>query len=98
MLDFFCESGADKALLDEGVVLDDTLPLRLKEVQLLDEVCIVLVKLPVSVDIGKESPVIKVIDGVLKNGIGGLVAPEVTTEPGGERLQQLVRGIIGRGV
>ena len=98
MFDFFCKSGTDKALLDEGTVLDDTLSLCLKEVQLLDKVCIVLVKLSVLVDIHKESPVVKVIDGVLKNGIGGSIAPEVVTEPGGERLQWFVRGIIGRSV
>ena len=98
MLDLFCESGADKALLDDGAVLDNTLLLHLKEVQFLDEVCIILVELLVSVDVGKESPVIKVVDSILENGIGGLVAPEATMEPGGEWLQRLIRGIIGRGV
>ena len=98
MFDFFCESGADEALLDESTVFDDTLLLRLKEVQLLDEVHIVLVKLPISVDIGEESPVIEVIDSILKNGVGGSVAPEATMEPGGEWLQWLVRGVVRRGV
>ena len=98
MFDFFCESGADKALLNESMVLDDTLSLRLKEVQLLDKVCIVLVELSIPVDVCKESPVIKVIDGILKNGIGGSVAPEAMVEPGREWLQWFVRGIIGRGI
>ena len=80
------------------MVLDDTLSLRFKEVQLLDEVCVILVELPVSVDVCEESPVIEVIDSILENGIGGSVAPEVTAEPGGEWLQWLVRGIIGRSI
>ena len=94
MFDLFSESGADKTLLDKSAVLDDTLLLHFKEVQLLDEVCVILVKLPILVDVGEESPVIKVIDGILENGVGGLVTPEVMTEPGREWLQQLVRGII----
>ena len=98
MFDFFCESRADEASLDEGMVLDDALLLHLKEVQLLDKVCIVLVELSIPVDICKESPVIKVVDGILENGIGGPVAPEAMVEPGGEQLQWLVRGIIRRGV
>ena len=98
MLDLLCELGADKAFLDEGMVLDDALSLHLKEVQLLDEVCIILVELLISVDIREESPVIEVIDGILKDGIGGSVTPEAAMEPGRERLQWLVRGVIGRGV
>ena len=85
-------------LLNKSMVLDDALLLRFEEVQLLDEVHIVLVKLPILVDIGEESPVIKVVDSVLENGIGGSVTPEAMTEPGGEQLQWLVRGVIGRGI
>ena len=85
-------------LLDDGMVFDDTLPLCLKEVQLLDKVCIVLVVLSVLVDIRKESPVIEVIDGILKNGVGGLITPEATLEPGGEWLQWFVRGLVRRSV
>ena len=98
MLDLLCESGADEALLDEGMILDDALSLCLKEVQLLDEVRVVLVKLPILVDIREESPVIEVIDSILKDGISGSVVPEATTEPGGERFQWFVRGVIGRGI
>ena len=98
MLDLFCESGADEALLNEGTVLDDALLLHIKEVQFLDKLCVILVELSVLVNVSKESPVIEVIDGVLENGIGGLVTPEVMTEPGGEWLQWFVRGVIGRGV
>ena len=98
MLDLLAESGVDEAVLDKSSVLDNTLSFCLKKLQLLDQVCIVLVELSISVDIGKESPVIKVIDGVLKNGIGGTVTPEVTTEPGGEGFQWFVRGVIGRGI
>ena len=98
MLDLFCESGADEAFLDEGTIFDDALSLCLKEVQFLDEVRIILVELLVLVDVGKESPVIEVVDGVLENGIGGPVAPEAMAEPGGEWLQWFVRGIIGSGI
>ena len=98
MFDFLAESGVDEAVLDKSSVLDDTLSFHFKELQLLDQVCIVLVELSISVDVGEESPVIEVIDGILKNGIGGLVAPEAMAEPGGKRLQGFVRGIIGRGI
>ena len=95
VFDLFCELGADEALLNKSMVLDNTLSLCLKEVQLLEEVCIILVKLSVLVDIHEESPVIEVVDCILENGIGCPVAPEVTAEPGGEQLQRLVRGESG---
>ena len=98
MLDFLAESGMDEAVLDESLVLDDTLSFCLKKLQLLDQVCIVLVELSISVDVGKESPVIEVVDSVLENGIGGSVAPKATSEPGGEGFQWFVRGIIRRGI
>ena len=98
MFDFFCESGADEALLDEGTILDDALLLCLKEVQLLDKVRIVLVKLSILVDIFEESPVVKVIDSIFEDGIGGSITPEAAMEPGGEQLQWFVRGVIGRSV
>ena len=98
MFDFLAESGMDEAVLDKSSVLDDALSFRFEELQLLDQVRIVLVELMISVDIGKESPVIEVVDGILENGIGGAVAPEATMEPGGEGFQWFVRGIIGRGV
>ena len=98
MLDFFGEAGVDEAVLDNSVVFDDALSLCLKELQLLDQVHIVLVELMISVDIGKESPVVKVIDSILKNGIGGLVTPEAAAEPGREGFQGFVRCVIGRGV
>ena len=98
MFDLFGKSGVDKSVLNKSAVLDDALSFCLEELQLLDEVCVVLVELAVSVDIGKESPVIEVIDGILENGIGGPVTPEATAEPGGERFQGLVRGIIRRGI
>ena len=98
MFDFFCELGTDEALLDEGVVLDNALLLRLKEVQLLDEVHVVLVKLSVLVDIREESPVVEVIDGILENGIGGLITPEAVMEPGREQLHWFVRGVVRRSI
>ena len=85
-------------LLDEGVAFDDTLMLCFQEVQLLDNVGILLVILTILVDVGEESPVVEVIDGVLKDGIHGLVAPEATMEPAREWLHWLVRGVVGSSV
>ena len=96
MFDFFGKAGVDEVVLDNSMVFDDTLSLCLEELQLLDQVRIVLVKLMISVDVGKESPVIEVIDGVLENGIGGPVTPEATTEPGREGFKGLVRCVVGR--
>ena len=98
MFDLLAELGMDEAVLDESLVFDDALSFCFKELQLLDQVCIVLVELSIAVDIGEESPVVEVIDGILENGIGGAVAPEATMEPGGEGLQWFVRGIVGSGV
>ena len=98
MLDLFAELGVDEAILNECSILDDALSFCLEKLQLLDQVHIVLVKLLILVDVGEESPVVEVIDSILKNGIGGMVAPEMTTEPGGEGFQWFVRGIIRRGV
>ena len=83
MLDPVCESSGDEALLDEGMVLDGALVVCFQKLQLLDEVGAFLVILPVPVDVGEESPVIEVIDCILKDGIGCSVAPEATVEPGG---------------
>ena len=94
MLNFFCEAGRDKALFDKSAAFDNTLSLCLQEVQYLDDVGILLVILLVAVDIGEESPVVEVVDGVLKDGIGCPVAPKVSTEPGREGLHRLVRGVV----
>ena len=96
MFDFFGESGMDKVVLDKSAVLDDTLSLCLEELQLLDQVCVVLVELTISVDIGEESPVVEVVDSILENGIGGPVTPEAAVEPGREGFQGFVRGVVRR--
>ena len=80
------------------MALDDTLSLCFQEVQLLDDVGIFLVILVISVDIGKESPVVEVIDGILEDSICGSVALKATTEPGGEQLHGLVRGVVGSSI
>ena len=98
MFDFLAESGMDEAVLNNSAVLDNTLLFCLEELQLLDQVRIVLVELTILVDVGEESPVVEVIYGILEDGIGGLVTPEVTMEPGGEGFQGLVRCVIRRGV
>ena len=98
MFDFLAELCVDEAVLDKSSVFDDALSFRFKELQLLDQVCIVLVELSILVDVGEESPVIKVIDSILENGVSGVVAPEATTEPGGKGLEGFVRGIIRRGI
>ena len=98
MFDLLAESGVDEAVLNDSSVFDDALLFCFKELQLLDQVRIVLVELSISVDIGEESPIVEVIDGVLENGVSGTVAPEAMTEPGGKWLKGFVRGVIGRGI
>ena len=98
MFDLLAELGMDNAVLNKSSVLDDALLFHLEELQLLDQVCIVLVELAILVDIGKESPIIEVINSILKDGIGGAVAPEAMMEPGGKGFQGFVRCVIGRGV
>ena len=98
MFDLLAESGMDKAVLNESSVLDNALSFCLEEFQLLDQVCVILVELSVSVDIGEEPPVIEVVDGVLENSVGGAVTPEAAAEPSGKGLEGFVRCVIGRGV
>ena len=98
VFDLLAELGVDEVVLNDSSVFDNALSFCFEELQLLDQVRIVLVKLSISVDVGEESPIIEVVDGILKNGISGAVAPEVTTEPGGRWLEGFVRGIIRRGV
>ena len=98
MFDLLAELGVDEPVLDKSSVLDDALSFGLEKLQLLDQVCVILVKLSVPVDVCEESPVIKVIDGVLEDSIGGVVAPEAAAEPGGEGFEGFVRCVIGRGV
>ena len=91
MFDLLAESGVDKAVLNKSSVLDDALSFCLEEFQLLDQVGIILVELSVSVDVGKESPVIEVVDGILENGVRGAVTPEAAAEPSGKGLEGFVR-------
>ena len=98
MFDLLAELGMDEAVLNNSSVLDDAFSFHFKKLQLLDQVCVILVELSVSVDVGKESPVIEVVDGILKNGIGGAITPEAVVKPGGEGLEGFVRQVIGRGV
>ena len=88
----------DKAVFDNSLVFDNAFSFRFEKLQLLDQVCIILVELLVSVDIGEESPVVEVIDSILENGVGGAVTPEAVVKPGGKGLEGFVRGVIGRGV
>ena len=88
----------DEAVLDESLVLDNTLSFCLEEFQLLDQVCVILVELSVSVDVGEEPPVIEVVDSILENSVGGAVTPEAVAEPSGKGFEGFVRCVIGRGV
>ena len=65
----------DEAVLDKSPILDDALSFGLEKLDLLDQVCVILVKLSISVDVSEESPVIEVVDGVLEEGIAGAVSP-----------------------
>ena len=98
MFDLLAESGMDEAVFNNSSVFDNTFSFRFEKLQLLDQVHIILVELSVSVDVGEESPVIKVVDGILENSVGGAVAPEAAAKPGGKGLEGFVRGVIGRGV
>ena len=95
MLDLLCESGCNEALLNKGTGFDSALLVCLQKLQLLGDVGTFLVILAVSVHIGKESPVVKVIDGILEDGVCCSVAPEMMAEPGRQWLHWLVRGIVG---
>ena len=98
MLDFVCKAGGDEAFLAEGAGLFVVFQVSHHEFHLLCDVGTLLIVLAVMVDIGKESPVVKVVDSILKDGICCSVAPKVTMEPGGEWLHWFVSGIIGRGI
>ena len=98
MLDLFGKSRADEALLNNGTVFDSTLLVSFQKFQLLDNVGIFLVILAVLMDVGKESPVIEVIDGILEDSIHCTITPEATTEPGREQLHWFVRGVIRRSI
>ena len=98
MFDLLAESGVDEAVLDESSVLDNALSFGLEEFQLLDQVGVILVELSVSVDVGEESPVIEIVDGILEDRVGSVVAPEAAAKPGGEGLEGFVRCVIGRGI
>ena len=78
MFDLLAESGVDEVVLDKSLVLDDALSFRLEKFKLLDQVHVILVELSVSVDVCKEPPVVKVVDGVLEDGVSGAVAPEAS--------------------
>ena len=93
MLDLVCKGGSDKAFLTEGVGLLVVFKVCHHELHLLHDVGALLIILLVMVDIGEESPVIKVIDGICCS-----VAPKVMMEPRGEQLHWFVSGIIGRGI
>ena len=83
MLDPVCESGCNEAFLNEGVILDGALMICFQKLQFLGDIGALLVVLAVSMHISEESPVVEVVDGILKEGICCLVAPEVTAEPEG---------------
>ena len=98
MLDPFSELGPNETFFDNGMVFDGTLSVCFQKLQLLDDVSIFLIILVVLVDVGEKSPVIEVVDSVLKNGICCLVAPEAAVKPGGEWLHWFVRGVIGSSI
>ena len=82
MLDPVCELGSNEVLLDEGAIFDGALVVRFQKLQLLDEVGAFLIILPVSMYVSEVSPVIEVIDCILKDSICCSVTPEATVEPG----------------
>ena len=83
-------------LFTEGMGLPVVLEFGCQKFHLLCDVSTFLVILAVVVDIHEESPVIKVIDGILEEGIGCSVTPKVMMEPGREWLHWFVSGIVWR--
>ena len=83
VLDPVCKSSCDEALLDEGMILEGALAICLQKLQLLSDVGALLVILAVPMHIGEESPVIKVVDSILEEGIHCSVTSEAMVEPGG---------------
>ena len=83
MFDPVCKSSCNEVLLDEGMILEGTLMICFQKLQFLGNIGALLVVLVVLMHISKESPVIKVIDGILEEGVCCLVTPEVMVEPGG---------------
>ena len=95
MLDLIGKAGSDESFFTLVSGLAHCLNVSFQKFHLLDEVGMLLIILAVAVDVGKEAPVIEVIDSILENGIGGTVAPKSATEPAGEGLHQLVSGVVG---
>ena len=83
MLDPVSELSHNEVLLDEGTILEGTLMICFQKLELLGNVGALLIVLPVLMHVGEESPVVKVVDGVLEEGICRSVAPEAMVEPGG---------------
>ena len=98
MFDLVCEAGSDEMFFAEGVGFLVVFEVGHHEFHLLCDVDAFLVILLIAVDIHEESPVIKVIDCILKDGVGHLVTPKTMTEPGGEWLHWFVSGIVWRGI
>ena len=98
MLDLVWKVGGNEAFFAEGVGFFVVPEVSHHELHLLCDVCTLLVILSVVVDISKESPVIKVIDYILEEGVHCLVTSKAATEPGGEQLHWFVSGIVWRGI
>ena len=96
MFDFICEMGNNELLFAEGAGFMGALEVSFQKLHFLGDISAFLVILVIAMDVGKESPVIKVIDCIFEEGVSCLVAPEAMTDPGGEGLHQFVSGIIGR--
>ena len=90
--------GGDELFFAEGVGFFIVFKVSHHEFHLLCDVCAFLVVLSIAVDICEESPVIKVIDSIFKEGVSCLVASKAMTEPGGEWLHWFVSGIVWRGI
>ena len=98
VFDLVCKVGSNEVFFAEGVGLFVVFEVGHHELHLLCDVGAFLVILSVAVDICEESPVIEVVDCILKEGVHCLVTPKVMTEPGGEWLHWFVSGIIRRGI
>ena len=94
MFDSVSKVGSDEPFFAEVSCLAICLKVCFQKLNLLSDEGLLLVILSVAMDLSEEGPVVKVIDGILKDGISGLVTLKLLTEPVGEGLHQLVCGVV----
>ena len=93
MFDLVTEVGHNELFFAEAPHHLNCLQVCFQKHDLLSDVVVVFIISLVVMDLCKEGPVIKVIDGIFKDGIAGSVSLKAMIEPAGERLQWLFCGV-----